>query len=68
MMISQMLKNRKSFGETWNESVDHSWDTKWLKDLQSEVNVTKQKKVDTNNAKLEVTRSRFSPRVLVKKF
>ena len=47
MMISQMLKNKKKFwGDIWNETVDHNRDAKWLKDLQSEVNVTKQEKVD----------------------
>ena len=49
-----------------------------MKDLQSEVNVTKQEKVDINeeslkkdpwsNTKLEVTRSRVSPGVLLKNF
>ena len=38
MMISQMLKNRVS---ELSESADHNRDAKWLKDLQSEVNVTK---------------------------
>ena len=45
MMIRQMLKNQKSFGETY----ELSWDPKWLKDLQSEVNVTKQEKADKTN-------------------
>ena len=35
------------FGEeVWSESVDHNRDAKWLNNLQSEVNVTKQEKVD----------------------
>ena len=47
MMISQMLKNQKSFvGDIWNERIDHNSDGKQLKDLQSEVNVSKQQKVD----------------------
>ena len=45
MMIRQMLKNQKSFAETY----EVSWDPKWLKDLQSEVNVTKQEKADKTN-------------------
>ena len=48
-----MLKNRKSFGETWIESLDHNGDAKWLKDLQSEVNVTKQEKVDITKESLK---------------
>ena len=44
-MISQMLKNRNGM-DIWNDSVDHNRDRKWLKDLQSEVNVTKQKELD----------------------
>ena len=52
MMISQMLKNGKSFGETYG-AVDHNRDAKWLKDLQSEVNVTKQEKVDITKESLK---------------
>ena len=37
----------KKFWEAiWSESVDHNRDAKWLKDLQSEGNVTKQEKVN----------------------
>ena len=32
----------KNWGEIWSESVDLNRDMKWLKDLQSEVNITKQ--------------------------
>ena len=32
-------------GDIWSELVDHNRDAKWLKDLQSEINVTKQEKV-----------------------
>ena len=32
--------------DVWSESVDHNRDAKWLKNLQSEINVTKQEKVD----------------------
>ena len=46
-MNSQTLKNQKKlWGEIWRESVHHNSDVKWLKDLQREVNVTKQEKVD----------------------
>ena len=53
MMISQILKNRKSFGEIYGESVDHNRDAKWLKNLRSEVNVTKQEKVDITKESLK---------------
>ena len=33
--------------------VDRNRDAKWLKDLQSETNVTKQEKVDTTKANLK---------------
>ena len=46
MMISQMLKNRKSFGgDIRSELEDHNRDAKWLKNLQSEVSITNQEKV-----------------------
>ena len=37
---------KKFWGAIWSESVDHNRDAKWLKDLQSEGNVTKQEKVN----------------------
>ena len=52
-MISQMLKNRSFGEEVWSESVDHNRDAKWLNDLQSEVNVTKQEKVDITKESLK---------------
>ena len=39
-------ESKKFWGDIWSESVDHNNDVKWLKDLQSEVNVTKQGKID----------------------
>ena len=36
---------KKFWGDIWSESIDHNRDGKWLKDLQSELNVTKQEKV-----------------------
>ena len=54
MMISQMLKNSKKFwGDIWSELVDYNRDAKWLKDLQSEVNVTKKEKVDITKGSLK---------------
>ena len=39
-------ESKKFLGDIQSESVDHNRDMKWLKDLQSEVSVTKQEKVD----------------------
>ena len=39
-------ESKKFWGDMWSESVGHNRDAKWLKDLQSEVSVTKQEKVD----------------------
>ena len=44
---------KKFWGDIWSESVDHNKDAKWLKDLQSEVNVTKQEKVDITKESLK---------------
>ena len=54
-MISQMLWNQKSFVETYGVSmeVDHNRDAKWLKNLQSEVSVTKQEMVDITKGSLK---------------
>ena len=42
----QDAEEYKTFqGDIWSELVDHNRDAKWLKDLQSEINVTKQEKV-----------------------
>ena len=72
MMISQMLKNQKSFGETWCELLDHNRNAKWLKDLQSEVVEEKVYIIKQSFKKIlgrmEVTRSRLSPGVLGKEF
>ena len=38
-------ESKKCWGNLWNEWVDHNRDAKWLKELQSEINVTKQVKV-----------------------
>ena len=39
-------ESKTFWGDIWNESAGHNGNAKWLKDLQSEVNVTKQEKVD----------------------
>ena len=58
-----MTEESKQFwGNIWSQPADHKKDAKWLQDLRSEVNI---KKMD---AKLEVTRSRLSPGVLIKEF
>ena len=46
-------ESKKFWGDIWSESVDHNRDAKWLKDLQSEVNVTKQEKVDITKESLK---------------
>ena len=44
---------KKFWGDIWSESVDHNRDAKWLEDLQSEVNVTKQEKVEITKESLK---------------
>ena len=44
---------KKFLGDIWSESVDHNRDAKWLKDLQSEVNVKKQEKGDITKESLK---------------
>ena len=34
------------WGNIWSQSTDHNKDAKWLQDLQGEVNVRKQEKID----------------------
>ena len=48
------VEESKTFwGDKWSESVDHNRDVKLLKDLHSEVNVTKQEKVDITTERLK---------------
>ena len=44
---------KKFWGDMWSESVDHNRDAKWLENLQSEVSVTKQEKVDLTKESLK---------------
>ena len=46
-------ESKKVCGDIWRELVDHNRDAKWLKHLQSEVNVTKQEKVDITKKSLK---------------
>ena len=46
-------ESEKFWGDIWSESVDHNRYSKWLKDLQSEVNVTKQEKLDITKESLK---------------
>ena len=39
-------ESKKFWGDIWSESVGHNRNAKWLKNLQSEINLTKQEKVD----------------------
>ena len=38
--------SKEFWGSIWSQSVDHKKDAKWLQDLQNEVNVKKQEKID----------------------
>ena len=44
---------KKIWEGIWSESVGHNKDAKWLKDLQSEFNVTKQEKIDLTKESLK---------------
>ena len=46
-------ESKMFWGDIWSESVDHNIDAKWLKDLPSEVNVTKQEKIDITKENLK---------------
>ena len=39
-------ESKPFWGNIWSQSADHKKDAKWLQDLQSEVNVKKQEKID----------------------
>ena len=46
-------ESKKFWGDIWSESVDHNRDAKYLKNLQSEINVTKKEKVDITKESLK---------------
>ena len=50
VVLPDAEESKKFWGDMWSESVDHIRDAKWSKDLQSEVNVTKQKVVITKES------------------
>ena len=39
-------ESKQFWGNIWSHSADHKKDTKWLQDLQSEVNVRKEEQID----------------------
>ena len=39
-------ESKQFWGNIWSQGADHKKDAKWLQDLQSEVNVKKQEKID----------------------
>ena len=46
-------ESKKFWGDIRSESVHHNIDVKWLADLQSEVNITEQEKVDKTKESLK---------------
>ena len=49
-----MAEESKQFWvNIWSQSADHKKDAKWLQELQSEVNVKKQEKIDTTKESLK---------------
>ena len=53
-------ESKKFWRDIWSELVDHNSDANWLKDLQSEVNVTKWEKVDVTKESLKKILGRMS--------
>ena len=47
-------ESENSWGDIWSKMVDHNINAKWLKYLQSEVNVTKQEKADMTKKSLQI--------------
>ena len=66
--------SKQFWGNIWSQSADYKKDAKWLQDLQSEVSIKKDEKIDITTGNLKkilgrkVTRSRLSPRVFIKEF
>ena len=49
-----VAKEWKQFwGNIWSQSADHKKDAKWLQDLQNQVNVKKQEKIDITTGSLK---------------
>ena len=49
-----MAKESKRFwGNIWSQSADHKQNAKWLQDLQREVNVKRQEKIDITKGSLK---------------
>ena len=46
-------ESKKFWVDIWSQLVDHNRDSKWLKDLQSEVNGAKHEKVDITKGSLK---------------
>ena len=46
-------ESKQFWGNIWSQSADHKKDAKWLQDLQSEVNVKKQEKIDITTGNLK---------------
>ena len=46
-------ESEQFWGKIWNQSADHKKDAKWLRDLQSEVNVKKLEKIDITTGSLK---------------
>ena len=47
-------ESENSWGDIWSKMVHHNINAKWLKYLQSEVNVTKQEKADMTKKSLQI--------------
>ena len=46
-------ESTQCWGNIWSQSEDHMEDAKWLQDLQSEINVKKQKKINITTGSLK---------------
>ena len=46
-------ESKQFWGNTWSQSADHKKDATWLQDLQSDVNVKKQQKLNITTGSLK---------------
>ena len=53
-------ESKQFWGNIWSQSTDHKKDAKWLHDLRSEVNVTKQEKINITKGSLKKILGRMS--------